>query len=128
MYYCEICENKSLNKFIIFNYYNNFFKKLIKKILHITYLDKFIKTYLRKISNKINIQVGENIFLFKKVIFCESCNLGFTYPKIEKKILDNFYTNIYPKNSFGCTIDHENFKSKEGEEIYIKIKEFLEKL
>lgn len=125
MYQCEICGNISSINFKIFNYYPNFIKKILKKIFHITFLDRFLKKYFVNFTNKINLQLGENLFLFKKIIFCKNLHLGFIYPKISKNLLDNFYENIYSKNRFETSTEHENFKSNDAKDLYENIKKYL---
>ena len=74
---------------------------------------------------QMNILIGEDLFLFKKMVVCKRCSLGFIYPEIDEENLNNFYENFYWLNRFESEKKIENFEKKENFQIFNLIKNYI---
>lgn len=122
---CQICENNTIKDFDLYHYYPSKLKKIIKFILCKLFSFIFLKLKMINFIRQMNILIGEDLFLFKKMVVCKRCSLGFIYPEIDEENLNNFYENFYWLNRFESEKKIGNFEKKENFQIFNLIKNYI---
>ena len=115
----KICLLCGSSDYLLKNYFNNFYNKIIKFIIYKFYLDKILKLLSKKLHSKLTS--GEEIFLFKKMIICKKCNLASIYPLIDDKTLNYYYSKNY-------WLDHRNISEGNMNVDDNETKNFLKKI
>lgn len=75
---------------------------------------KFIDTY------KLHIEYDKKYFKNLKIYRCSSCNFSFCHPMPDRKLIDNFYSNVYRSSGRPHEIVNISLNGISLNEVFLK--------